>query len=284
MIGREGWSVMPISLTPDMSNAGAAVEILLLGDTQEADVLAEALQDWPNCHVHRQSDMPSAVIEQMASINGFAAFLRAKAIRLIVNAANPYEAELSDQALAAAAAAELPILRLMRPAWHRDQLDSWIDVASVAAAADICRWYGKRTMITLGEADLAPFAGNQRCHFIVRLPAAPRAPLNIIHHDLIVDRGPFAWVDERRLMMEQQIDLLVSRNIGGHDSYAKIDVARDLAVPVVMLSRPAQPLQPSAESVAQALIWIEAWRQSEHHVAIDSRRTGEQAATTAESE
>jgi precorrin-6A/cobalt-precorrin-6A reductase len=275
---------MPISLTPDIPTADTVADILLLGDTLEADALAEALQDWANCRVRRPSDMTSAVIEQMASVDGFAAFLRTSTIRLIVNAANPYEAELSDRALTAAAAAELPILRLIRPAWHRDQLDSWIDVASVAAAADICRWYGKRAMITLGEADLAPFAGNERCHFIVRLPVAPAAPLNIRHHDLIIDRGPFAWLDERRLMMEQQIDLLVSRNIGGHDSYAKIDVARDLAVPVVMISRPVQPLQPSAETVAQALIWIEAWQQSENHTAIDSRRTGEQAATTAESE
>jgi precorrin-6A/cobalt-precorrin-6A reductase len=226
----------------------------------------------------------------MASIDAFTSFLQGSSIGLIVNAANPYDAAVSERISAAAMAAGRQHLRLMRPAWQRDQLDSWIDVASVAAAADICRWYGKRILITLGESDLAPFAGNDRCHFIVRLPAAPETPLKLAHHDLIIGRGPFAWIDERRLMMEQQIDLLVSRNIGGLDSYAKIDVARDLAIPVVMISRPAQPvgptpsLQPSPETVAQALDWIEAWRRGEHDQTVDNFRTGEHSAISADSE
>jgi precorrin-6A/cobalt-precorrin-6A reductase len=266
MIAKEGWWVMPISPNPENlrhPENTPCPEILLLGDTVEAEGLAEALQEHADCRLRRQNDLTSSVLEQIASTDGFTAFLRGSPIRLIVNATNPYEAAFSERAAAAATAANLPILRLMRPAWHRDLLDSWIDVASASAAADICRWYGKRILITLGESDLAPFAGNDRCHFIVRLPVAPQSPLTLVHYDLIVGRGPFAWVDERRLMMEQQIDLLVSRNIGGHNSYAKIDVARDLAIPVIMISRPTPPLQASAENVDEALTWITAWRQSE---------------------
>jgi precorrin-6A/cobalt-precorrin-6A reductase len=283
---------MPISPNPD-SSANPNItgpNILLLGDTIEAEALAEALRAQPDCRLLLQQDMSTADCARMADIDDFASLLQGSTIKLVVNAANPYEAAFGDRVSAAAAAAGRQILRLMRPAWQRDQLDSWIDVTSVAAAADICRWYGKRILITLGESDLAPFAGNDRCHFIVRLPIAPETPLKLAHHDLIVGRGPFAWIDERRLMMEQQIDLLVSRNIGGLDSYAKIDVARDLAIPVVMISRPTQPssptpsLQPSSETVAQAMAWIEAWQRGDHHPAVDNLRTGEHRAISADSE
>jgi precorrin-6A/cobalt-precorrin-6A reductase len=247
---------MPISPNPEPV-------ILLLGDTNEAEELTAILQARPDCRLLRVGDLAPVAVDQLTTVDGFAHLLQTQAIRLVINAANPYEAALSECAMAAAIAADRPILRVMRPAWQRDPLDSWIDVGAVSSAADICRWYGKRIMITLGESDLTPFAGNDRCHFIVRLPTMPATPPDLKHYDLIIGQGPFAWVDERRLMMEQQIDLLVSRNIGGLDSYAKIDVARDLAIPVVMISRPAQPLRASADSVAQALIWIDAWRQTE---------------------
>lgn len=263
---------MPILPDPDSPGAAQMIKptILLLGDTGEADELAEALRSQGDCRLMRPGAIIPAAVAQLGSIDGFTALLREMDIRLVINAASPYDTAQCDRALAATTAADRPLLRLSRPAWHRDPLDSWIDVASAGAAADICRWYGKRIMITLGESDLTPFAGNDRCHFIVRLPAAPAIPLDLAHYDLIIGTGPFAWLDERRLMMEQQIDLLVSRNVGGLDSYAKIDVARDLAIPVVMISRPSQPLQSSADSVAQALIWIDAWRQAERGHAAES--------------
>jgi precorrin-6A/cobalt-precorrin-6A reductase len=280
MTAREAWSAMPISAALDASRPA----ILILGETVEAADLAAALQARADCRAVTRRDLAAPVADQITSPDGFVAFLRSSDIRLLVNAANAYDTGLNEQCLAAARILDLPLLRLMRPAWQRDPLDSWIDVATVTAAADICRWYGKRIFVTLGEFDLTPFAGNDRAHFIIRLPAAPARPLDLAHHDLIIGQGPFAWLEERRLMMEQHVDLLVSRNIGGLDSYAKIDVARDLAIPVVMITRPATSLQPSAENIDQALTWISAWRQSEAAQIAASRRNGEQKATTADSE
>lgn len=239
------------------------LEILLLGDTSEAEELAAALHDCGDCRLRRPAELGLTAADLVDAAR-LQAVLRAHSIRLVINAAGPYEAALSDCALTAAVAAGGQVLRVIRPAWHRDLMDSWIEVASTAAAADICRWYGKRILVTLAEADLAAFAGNDRCHFIVRLPEPPARPPDLAHYDLIIGRGPFPWLDERRLMMEQQIDLIVCRNSGGLASYAKIDVARDLAIPVVMISRPALPMQPQAETIGQALTWIDAWRQTQH--------------------
>src|SRR6185369_1800336 len=187
MTAREGWWAMPISPNPDPALALPDLGILLLGDTIEADDLAAALTDRAGCQLVR--DRAAGFATGLASTEAFAETLKARGIRLVVNATNPYDVALSDRALTAAVAADRPILRLMRPAWQRDPLDAWIDVGSVTAAADICRWYGKRILVTLGESDLSPFAGNDRCHFIVRLPVKPAAPLNLNRHDLIIGQG-----------------------------------------------------------------------------------------------
>lgn len=245
---------MPASPGPDTK----VPQILLLGETSEAEELARDLQSRDDFQIQRPA-MLGLTTHELDDAGRFAAFLADRAISLVINAAGPYEAALSDCVLAAAMTAEAQLLRVMRPAWKRDPLDSWIDVASVPAAADICRWHGRRILVTLAEADLSAFAGNDRCHFVIRLPQQPDQALPLAHYDLLTGRGPFPWIDERRLMMEQQIDLIVSRNSGGLDAYAKIDVARDLAIPVVMISRPPALPQPQVDTIGQALTWIGAW-------------------------
>ncbi|HVI92130.1 MAG TPA: precorrin-6A/cobalt-precorrin-6A reductase [Dongiaceae bacterium] len=250
---------MPVSPNLEVLSG---LEILLLGETGEAAELAAALQAAGGCKICRPHDLQIAP-EDLTDGARLTARLSDRPVKLVVNAADPYDIGLSDCALAAANAADIQLLRVLRPAWKRDLLDSWIDVSSVSAAADICRWYGKRVLITLAEADLGAFAGNDRCHFVIRLPQRPAQPLALGHHDLIIGHDPFPWLEERRLMMEQQIDLIVCRNSGGLDAYAKVDVARDLAIPVVMISRPPSPAQPQVETVGQAVTWIDAWRQTQ---------------------
>lgn len=250
-------------------------KILLLGGTGEANQLAAKLRELTSLPVvtslagrTRKPVLPEGEtrIGGFGGIAGLVGYLRSHDIRLIINATHPYAAQMSENARMAAKATDIPLLRLLRPAWRRDPLDIWIEVESVSAAADICRWHGQRILLSLGSSDLAPFAQNSRSHFIVRMVDPPKEKLPLERYELILGRGPFSWIDERRLMMEREIDLVVSKNSGGLATYAKIDVARDLAVPVVMIDRPAiakQPGCPVAETVDQALAWVTAWASSE---------------------
>ncbi len=51
--------------------------------------------------------------------------------------------------------------------------------------------------------------------------------------------GPFAYDDEYQLMQQHKIDIILSKNSGGDATIAKLEAARALAIPVVMLERPA---------------------------------------------
>lgn len=56
----------------------------------------------------------------------------------------------------------------------------------------------------------------------------------------ITARGPFALDEEIRMLEENRIGTVVSKNSGGNASYGKIEAARRLGLPVIMIERPPQ--------------------------------------------
>jgi precorrin-6A/cobalt-precorrin-6A reductase len=54
-------------------------------------------------------------------------------------------------------------------------------------------------------------------------------------------RGPFTRDGERALFDACATDVVVSKNSGGNATQAKLDVARERGLPVIMLRRPPLP-------------------------------------------
>ena len=125
----------------------------------------------------------------------------------------------------------------------------------MAEAAELCRREGGRIFLTTGSNDLNAFAGIHNAYFLVRVVDAPEAmPL----HDYvtITARGPFSLADELALMTEHHVNLLVTKNSGGDATYAKLEAARKLRLPVIMVERPKialEPRSPVAETVDAAI-------------------------------
>jgi precorrin-6A/cobalt-precorrin-6A reductase len=57
-------------------------------------------------------------------------------------------------------------------------------------------------------------------------------------------------------MCGRGIDVLVTKNSGGPLTEGKLDAARDLGIPVVMVSRPAAAAAESATTVSDAVSWV----------------------------
>jgi precorrin-6A/cobalt-precorrin-6A reductase len=74
---------------------------------------------------------------------------------------------------------------------------------------------------------------------------------------LLLDRGPYAVDAERALMTQHEVGLLVTKDSGGELTVAKLDAARDLGLPVVLVDRPGLPdgLQ-VVDRVDEALAWV----------------------------
>jgi precorrin-6A/cobalt-precorrin-6A reductase len=238
--------------------------ILILGGTQEGYALAERLADVAGLEIISslagRTQSPRRPKGQMRSggfggAEGLARYLRSEKIAYLVNATHPFADQISANAAAAADAAGVPLLRLLRPGWTAQAEDRWIMAGDMAEAAELCRREGGRIFLTTGSGDLNAFAGIHNAHFVVRVVDAPEImPLH--DYATITARGPFSLADELALMSEHQINLLVTKNSGGDATYAKLEAARKLRLPVIMVERPAialEPRSPVAEDVEAAV-------------------------------
>lgn len=74
--------------------------------------------------------------------------------------------------------------------------------------------------------------------------------------DVIVSRGPFTLEGELEMMRKRSITRIVARNSGGDGARAKIDAARVLGLPVIMIARPQLPERLRVEGVAEIMQWL----------------------------
>lgn len=266
--------------------------VLILGGTGEALALAERLAAMPEISVvtslagrTRAPSLPPGEVQVggFGGVEGLVAYLKENAIALVVNATHPFATEISAHALSAHRESGVPLLRLLRPAWRKQPHDTWIKAPTTQAAAAICRWLGKRVLLSVGSQEIAVFANLPRAHFFVRMVDPPAAPLPLASAEAIVAKGPFALVDERRLILEREIDLVVTKNSGGDATFGKIAAARELAIPVVMIERPESALHPGSETVdtiEAAFDWVGAQIRAQ---ILRRFRTGDSSATTGDS-
>jgi precorrin-6A/cobalt-precorrin-6A reductase len=264
-------------------------KVLILGGTGEALRLARRLAEMAEISVitslagrTRDPALPPGEVRVggFGGFEGLLAYMKENAIALLINATHPFAATISANALAAHQQSGVPLLRLLRPAWRKEPDDTWIMAPSVKGAAAICRWLGKRVLLSVGSQEVAAFADLPRAHFFVRMVDPPETSLPLLSAEAIVAKGPFALINERRLLLERKIDLIVTKNSGGDATFAKIAAARELSIPVVMIDRPEIALQPGSEtvdSVEAAFDWIGAHLGAQ---ILRKPRTGDSSATS----
>ena len=111
-------------------------------------------------------------------------------------------------------------------------------------------------MLAVGRMHLAEFAPNPQHNYLLRLVDPPEATLPFPRAQVLVDRGPFTVDSDRALMVEHNIDLIVSKNSGGTGAAAKITAARVLGLPVIMIDRPSIPDRPQVETPDGVFGWL----------------------------
>ncbi|WIM95206.1 cobalt-precorrin-6A reductase [Actinoplanes oblitus] len=186
-------------------------------------------------------------------VDGLAGYLTEQRIEVLVDATHPFAATMSEHAVAAGAAAGVPVMILQRPAWTASPGDVWHRVASLAEAATVLPGIGRRVFLTTGRQGIGAFAALDECWFLARSvePPAPPVPRRLA---VLLDRGPFTVAGERELLDRHRIDVLVTKDSGGSD--AKLVAARERGVPVVLVDRPAVPAAATVTGAAAAAEWI----------------------------
>lgn len=239
--------------------------ILVLGGTAEASALASRLAERGERavlsyagRVSQPRAQPIPVrIGGFGGVPGLVRYLHEQAVTHLVDATHPFAAQMSQNAIAAAAQAVVPLLALTRPAWRAGPGDRWQKVPDIAAAVAALAGPPRRVLLALGRLHCGEFATQPQHHYILRLVDLPATALPLPEHTVIVARGPFDLEGDLALMRAHRVELVVAKNAGGEAAQAKLQAARCLGLPVILVERPAIGPRREVFSVEEVLHWLD---------------------------
>lgn len=255
--------------SPGVAPPRRGARVLVLGGTAEARELAGALDA---AGVPVVSSLAGRVARPRLPVGevrvggfggpqGLARWLAEHGVGAVLDATHPFAEQMSGSAAEACEAAHVPLLRLERPGWSERDGDAWHWVDDLAAAAALVPQLGSRVLLTTGRQGLAAFAGVGGAWFLVRCVDPPSPPLPP-RHRLVIDRGPYTLAGELALIDAHGIDLVVTKDSGGHHTEAKLDAARRRKRPVIVVRRPPGPSVPTVGEVGAALAWLRSTTQA----------------------
>ncbi|MBN9486591.1 MAG: cobalt-precorrin-6A reductase [Alphaproteobacteria bacterium] len=255
-----------------------ALRVLILGGTTEASALARLIAGDARfdatLSLAGRTSAPKAQpiatrVGGFGGVDGLAKHLREQSVDAMVDATHPYADQMSTNAVAACSRTGTPLASFVRPPWTQHTDDRWQVVPTATSAALSLGSEPRRVFLSLGRQELQAFVAAPQHHYLARVIEPPDAVDLPPDLRLLQARGPFDRATEERLLKGERIEVLVSKNAGGSATYAKIEAARALGLPVIMIARPHKPAGHAVESAEAAIAWLE---QHLHEAVPCSRR------------
>jgi precorrin-6A/cobalt-precorrin-6A reductase len=242
------------------------MRLLILGGSSEASGLAKALAaDTRFEALLSLAGRTSAPRSQPIPVRtggfggaeGLAHFLRDENIDLLIDATHPFAARMSCNAIAAAAETGVPFIAVERPPWMRGEDDLWVEVPDVPCAVAALGPAPRIVFSAIGSLLLRDFEAAPQHRYVVRLIDRPARLPDLPRLTLIQAQGPFTAAGDAGIFREHGVDVVIAKNSGGGATVSKIEAARMLHLPVMMVSRPSIPARPRAATVEDALTWLD---------------------------
>jgi len=250
---------MPSVISPTRSHSPL---ILILGGTSEASELAARLASRTDLQVISslagrvsQPRLPAGIVRVggFGGVSGLISYLTHDNIGVVIDATHPFAWKISGNAELACNTLSLPLIALERPPWEPNEHDCWYTVPDVQAAATMVNHKNNRVFLSIGRQELGAFSRCEDAWFLVRAIDEPNEKLPA-NSKLILKRGPFHLDDELQLFRNESISLIVSKNSGGTATYSKLEAARALKIPVIMIDRPLKHTIPTVARPEDVLL------------------------------
>ncbi len=188
--------------------------------------------------------------------DGLARYLQAESITHVIDATHPFAAQMSTSAVAACAATNVALATLERPPWQAGGGDRWSCVPDMLAALAALPDTPTRIFLAIGRLNLDLFAAKPQHHYLLRVVDPPKGALPLPNADVIVAKGPFSVDADHSLMVQHATQLIVAKNGGGDGARAKLEAARALGLPVIMVDRPAVRARRTFATVGAVMAWL----------------------------
>lgn len=243
------------------------MRVLILGGTTEASACARRLTGDARFAVtlslagrtERPATLPGVALRigGFGGAAGLVCWLDENGIEAVVDATHPFAAEISRNAEAATRERVIPLCTIVRPPWQPTPEDRWRTVATIEEAADALGAEPQRVFLSVGRQGVGAFRRAPHHTYVIRTIELPGEGALPPDTTLIQARGPFALQDEIDLLATHRVHVVVTKNAGGQATHAKIEAARSLALPVVMIERPIKAGRDFVADADQAVGWLD---------------------------
>ena len=242
------------------------MKILIFGGTTEGRLLAQALS---------QRGLPATVsvatplgAQELSGLPGITSLVGRKTTEEMaellksfdrcVDATHPYAVEVTEHIRAAAEAAGLPVLRLVR---QPDGGELCRRAKDMAGAADMLEQMPGHVLLTTGSKELHHFARPglaERCYPRV-LPMADSLErcltLGFPPKNIICMQGPFSRELNVALLRQYHIQTLVTKDTGGYGGFReKAEAAREAGCALLVVERPRRETGLTLEEIQKKLM------------------------------
>ena len=224
------------------------MNVLILGGITEARQIAQQIHQLDHQVIYSVAGLTPAGKKPVSysirrggfgGVAGLTDYLTEQSIDLLIDATHPYAANISANADKASQQSKVPMWIYRRQAWQASVEDQWLTAADWPAVVEQLAAF-KRPLFTIG---LTPLSHLDDClpeqqWFVRALPQAIKLPQKNSSVQLLLEQGPFTLDQERQLFTRIQPDVLIAKNSGGTFVQAKLQLAREKRIPVIMLERP----------------------------------------------
>jgi len=228
------------------NNPEPSETILILGGTRDAaDLAKELVAAKPGARIITslagRTREPASLAGEVriggfGGIEGLARYLTETGVTRLIDATHPFARQISVNAIKASKLAGVPLDIRTRTPWAKQPGDNWIEVETLQTARDAIPPRA-RVLLALGSQHIDMFGSRDDVHFVVRMIDPPEQRLELPDHSLVLGRPGDTPAIETMLLIAHSITHIICRNSGGKAAYAKIETARELGLPVIMVGR-----------------------------------------------
>ena len=189
-------------------------------------------------------------------VDGFISFVKEQNISAILDATHPFASFITERTFQVSQELGLPMMRFDRPEWKPSEGDKWTFINDESEAIKYIS-SPLNVFLATGRQNLFKFKNIRNSRLYCRQIDPPDMPFPWLNGTFVIARPPFSEVAEKALFIELNIDVLIVKNSGGSASRTKLDAARSLEIPVLMINRPPPTPASTLRSLTEIKIWLD---------------------------
>ena len=239
-------------------------KILIIGGTQEGNKLANYFENHNLNYIISYAGIVEQVYKKTLKkrVGGFGGkkgildYIIKNKITHVIDASHPFSSKISKNTIHACKFANVPIINFSRKPWFKKKGDNWIRVKNFQESTYFLKGKSKNIFLAIGKKNLQVYQKYPQHFYLLRVLNNKDINNCFPNQKCITSEGIFSVEEDLKILKEYKIEIIISKNSGGNGAYSKIIAARQLNIPVIIISRPKSTRLKKVYNFESIIDWL----------------------------